>query len=212
MRKLLAHTPSHATVVGYIALFVALGGSAYAATQIGSAQIRNNSIKSADVKNRSLLAKDFRAGQLPAGSQGAQGPAGAPGQSGPPGRDGTDGADGTPGATGAPGTAKGYAFVTASGGLDPSRSSGVNSVVQPDVNVASDASDDHAFCFDLTFDPKVGVASAFANNAGIISAGDIGQGSLTDAGSCTAPNNDFMVKSYGSDGSEVPVGFFVIFE
>jgi hypothetical protein len=29
-------------------------------------------------------------------------------------------------------------------------------------------------------------------------------------GCCGAPNNDFMVKTYGSDGAEVPVGFHVI--
>jgi hypothetical protein len=76
-------------VVAYLALFVALGGSSYAAVKVGSAQIVNNSVASkdvrnesitgADVKNRSLLARDFKAGQLPAGQTGPQGPQGAPG-------------------------------------------------------------------------------------------------------------------------------------
>ena len=83
--------PGHATVVAYVALFVALGGSSYAALKVGSKQIVNNSLRSGDirnstivskdVKNRSLLAADFKAGQLPAGppgANGAQGPKGDP--------------------------------------------------------------------------------------------------------------------------------------
>jgi hypothetical protein len=47
-----------------------------------------NAVTSAKVKDRSLLAKDFKAGQLPAGAtgaQGEQGPQGIPGAQGPPG-------------------------------------------------------------------------------------------------------------------------------
>jgi hypothetical protein len=92
-------------LVGYVALFVALGGVSYAAVSlprnsVGSAQIRNgqvknadlarNSVSSAKVKNGSLLASDFKVGQLPGGPPGPQGPRGA---------------DGAPGAPGAPGAA-----------------------------------------------------------------------------------------------------------
>ena len=72
----------HGTVVAYVALFVALGGTSYAAVNITGKQIKNSSITSVDVKNRSLLAKDFKAGQLPAGNPGAQG---AKGDAGPKG-------------------------------------------------------------------------------------------------------------------------------
>jgi hypothetical protein len=111
-RKLGSYRPSHATVVAYLALFVALGGSSYAAISIGSGNIRNSSIRSedigigqvrssdirnndvqgidiangtigsSDVKDRSLLASDFAPGELHAGSQGAQGPQGAQGDKG----------------------------------------------------------------------------------------------------------------------------------
>ncbi len=47
-------TPSHATVVAYLALFVAIGGSAYAVSKIGSAQIENRSIKGKDVADEAL--------------------------------------------------------------------------------------------------------------------------------------------------------------
>jgi hypothetical protein len=85
-----------ANVVSLIALFVALGGSSYAALRVGSRQIvnnsvrsndiRNNNVRSIDVRNGSLLARDFKAGQLP---RGATGPPWAPGQAGAPGEDAT---------------------------------------------------------------------------------------------------------------------------
>jgi hypothetical protein len=73
---------TYANVVATLALFVALGGSSYAAVKIGSTQIKDNSIKSKDVKNRSLLSRDFKSGQLPKGSKGSQGPTGPQGPQG----------------------------------------------------------------------------------------------------------------------------------
>ena len=52
-------TPSHATVVAYLALFVAIGGSAYAVSKIGSAQIENRSIKGKDVADDALGARQL---------------------------------------------------------------------------------------------------------------------------------------------------------
>ena len=51
--------PSHATIVAYLALFTALGGSAYAAATIGSREIRDNSIRSRDVRNNTLSGRDI---------------------------------------------------------------------------------------------------------------------------------------------------------
>jgi hypothetical protein len=64
-----------------VAVFLVLGGGAYAATQlprntVGRRQLKKNAVTSAKVKDRSLLAKDFKAGQLPAGPRGPQGPEG----------------------------------------------------------------------------------------------------------------------------------------
>ena len=42
-----------------IALFVALGGGAYAAIRITSAQVADNSLRGKDVRNRSLSARDL---------------------------------------------------------------------------------------------------------------------------------------------------------
>lgn len=53
-------------IVASIALFVALGGVGYAAATIGSAQIRNNSIRSQDIRNRTIRGKDIRSNSIAA--------------------------------------------------------------------------------------------------------------------------------------------------
>ncbi len=52
--------PSPALVIAVIALFVALGGGAYAALRVGSAQVADNSLRSRDVRNNELRGKDVR--------------------------------------------------------------------------------------------------------------------------------------------------------
>jgi hypothetical protein len=85
--------PSPAMLVALLALFVALGGSSYAALQIprgsvGTKQLKNGAVTSPKVKNNSLLVRDFKASQRsqlrgPQGAQGPQGPQGPQGQVGP---------------------------------------------------------------------------------------------------------------------------------
>ncbi|HET8952581.1 MAG TPA: collagen-like protein [Solirubrobacteraceae bacterium] len=117
--------PSHATVVAYTSLFVALGGTSFAAAtiarnavvsssikdgQVKTADLGANAVTSAKVKAGSLLASDLKAGELPAavpgpqGPAGATGPAGAPGAKGDPGTPGADGTNGTNGSNGTNGT------------------------------------------------------------------------------------------------------------
>ena len=64
--------------VALLALFVALGGTSYAAVKlpkdsVTAVQIKAGAVRTGEVKNGSLLKKDFKAGQLP---KGAPGPAG----------------------------------------------------------------------------------------------------------------------------------------
>lgn len=74
--------------IGLLALFVALSGTAYAASELDKNEVKSKHIKAGAVKNAdlasnavtspkvangSLLSEDFAAGQLPAGPQGAQG-------------------------------------------------------------------------------------------------------------------------------------------
>ena len=50
--------------VALVALFVAMGGSAYAAGLITSGDIKNNTIRSRDVRNGGLIGKDIRANKV----------------------------------------------------------------------------------------------------------------------------------------------------
>ncbi len=96
-------------IVGYLALFVALGGTSYAAValpanSVGPTQIKSNAVSSPKVKDASLLKRDFAAGQLPSGPRGPQGTQGLPGERGPTGDTGAKGDTGDQGPRGAPGT------------------------------------------------------------------------------------------------------------
>ena len=79
---------TYANVMATVAVFIALGGSAYAAAKITGKNVKNGSLTGRDVKNNSLTGKDvkrlgpadFKAGALP---QGPRGPAGRTGPAGP---------------------------------------------------------------------------------------------------------------------------------
>lgn len=93
-----------------IALFVALGGGAYAASlprnSVGSAQLKANAVTTAKVKDGTLKRSDFAAGEMPSvpgtvrGEPGPVGPKGDKGETGASGPTGAAGKDGAPGATG----------------------------------------------------------------------------------------------------------------
>lgn len=82
---------SYANVMATVAVFIALGGTSYAALKlprnsVGTDQLRTGAVRSSDVKDRSLGVRDLsvsarsslRGAAGPAGPVGPQGPAGAP--------------------------------------------------------------------------------------------------------------------------------------
>jgi Collagen triple helix repeat (20 copies) len=172
---------TYANVVATLALFLALGGGAYAATKlpansVGPAQIQNGAVSSKKVKNGSLVAADFKKGQLPAGARGVagdagpQGAAGAPGTAGAPGSAGTPGA---PGAAGADGSALAYARIaSATDTIDPA--------VSKNVTAANLTLKGGVYCFHgLGFTPKNVVATLGGPGIGYAdvirtTAGDLG--------------------------------------
>jgi Collagen triple helix repeat (20 copies) len=120
--KFVRHLRSNA--VAFLALFVALGGSSFAAVTVitgknvknGSltaADVKNSSLTGADVKDKSLSPGDFNGSvtglkgdtgpQGPKGDTGAQGPKGDTGAQGPKGDTGAQGPKGDTGAQGAQG-------------------------------------------------------------------------------------------------------------
>ncbi|MEX2032718.1 MAG: hypothetical protein WEA81_07610 [Dehalococcoidia bacterium] len=85
------HRPSPALAISCLALFVALGGTSFAAVALTKNSVRSQHIKNGQVKrvdlgtnavtsakvlDASLLAQDFAQGQLPAGPKGDTGAAG----------------------------------------------------------------------------------------------------------------------------------------
>ena len=149
------HTPrrkflTYANVLATLALFVALGGGAYAATLITGKQIKDGSITSADIKNGSLIALDFKAGQLKTGPAGPAGPAG------------TAGTPGAAGAPGAAGTALAFAHINADGTVDAANSKGIAAA-----NVAKPGVGTYCVSGLTTLTPKNTVANVGPNGAAI---------------------------------------------
>ena len=108
---------TYAHVVATLALFVALGGSSYAAISLSKNSVKSrhiakgqvkrsdlgkNAVTSPKVRDFSLLASDFARGQIPSGAKGEQGEQGL---------QGLQGLQGEPGADGAPGTARAFGRV-----------------------------------------------------------------------------------------------------
>lgn len=95
--------------VAVTSLFVAAGGpgatAAVASRLVGSADIRDGSIRGIDIRDGSLRGADIRDGSLTAAdfSGSLTGPPGAPGEKGEPGATGPQGEPGPKGATGAQG-------------------------------------------------------------------------------------------------------------
>jgi hypothetical protein len=80
---------TYANVIATIALFLALGGTGYAALKlpknsVGPQQLKKNAVTSAKVKAGSLLTSDFKSSQR-RGLRGPAGPKGDSGAQGPPG-------------------------------------------------------------------------------------------------------------------------------
>jgi hypothetical protein len=92
----------HTTAVAYLALFAALGGSAYAAVTVTGKNITDGTITGMDIKNRSLgtnklslkAVSSLTGQRSPASRQGSAGPQGDPGPKGDRGPKGDPGVSG----------------------------------------------------------------------------------------------------------------------
>jgi hypothetical protein len=153
-----------ANVISLTALFVALGGGAYAVSihrnSVTSKSIKNGQVKTKDlatdavnaskVRDGSLLKQDFASGQLPAGATGPQGP---------------QGVQGTTGAQGPEGEAAAFARIQADATLlplvDPNR--------PPEDKVIDQSMVTHPetgkYCIDLPVPPSSAMVSLDTANA-----------------------------------------------
>lgn len=98
--------PSPALAVALLALFVALGGTGYAAIKVTGRNVVNSSLTGADIRNGSLSIADLSDGTVKTliGEPGPAGPAGVTGAQGAPGPQGAQGATGQRGPSGFTGT------------------------------------------------------------------------------------------------------------
>ena len=202
---LLRRRPHHATLVAYLALFVALGGSSYAAVRIGSPQIvdnsvrsrdiRNNDIRSTDIHDGSLLAADFKAGQLRPGPRGNAGPPGTPGPAGAPGQTGAPGRDAT----------KLFAYIRDQGASAPATvdyGSGVIGVDDP----AGDSG--YVVTFDRDLTNCVAVATTGRGEPGGAAAGGTAFGEFVDVAAAGQVRVDFFDEALARrDGSFMIAAF-----
>ena len=186
--------PSHATAVAYAALFVALGGSSYAAVAISGKDIRDGTVTTKDVKNSSLLLRDFKRGQIPVGPQGEQGPTGPQGPQGPQGETGSTGRPGEPG------SALAYAHVNSDGTFDPASSKNLrHSATVSRLGVT-------AYCLDFSVDPKNAVASL--SGSGFGAPGEIAAWRATCSGSGFQGN--VVVRTWDSAGNQALKEFEIV--
>lgn len=101
---------------------------------------------------------------------------------------------------------EGFARVNNAGTFDPLRSKAVQGVVKP-------TGATNLYCFDLTFRPKIAVASPY-----IVNAADVATSTQPDGhpsplnGACPSSHRDAAARTYASDGSDEAVGFDIYFK
>jgi hypothetical protein len=180
--RLLSHLRSHA--IAYLALFVALSGSAYAVTapknSVRSKSIKNGEVRSIDLQDNGVASTDIQDGGV--GSA-----------------DLADGAvevgDLDPGAVGA----RGFAKIAANGNVIASRNlAGVQHT-----------GGSSTYCLTWTFTPQVAVASADAG-AGTLGADAQIQIPGGPAGAGCNANEVAVVTEAGSPVTGQPFGFYII--
>lgn len=176
---------SYANITATLALFIALGGSAYAVTSlpknsVGKKQLRRAAVTNVKVKKGSL-SNDRFSKKAQAALKGGTGP------------------KGDTGAAGAPGLVRAYAHVLSSGQIDPARAS---------KGFVSGRTTPTYFC--LKLDPSIDASTVtpIVSNEwpnGFVFSGDVAIGIAQPfiTGSCSQGNEiGVATASYRTDGSE----------
>ena len=185
--------PSAALVVSLVALFVALGGTTYAATtlpknSVGTAQLRDGAVTKTKLSAKTVTAL-----------RGNRGPRGVPGPQG------SSGSTGAPGPPGANGSAVAYAHILPDGTLDSGRSKNVS---------AEEYQGGGEFCLHVTVPVTNAVATVDAEFGGetgvasvILAAGDPGG----DIGLLCPAGSNAMILTAGLNGMPTLLATYAIF-
>jgi hypothetical protein len=180
---------TYANVMATIAVFVALGGSSYAAVTLTRSSVKGkhiakNAVTSPKVKNGSLRRTDFRAGVLSPGPRGAEGPRGEQGPKGD---------------QGAAGSAVAYGYVRADGTFDPARSKNL---------LASALTSGNIYCLRFATAPTNLVASVDATAGGFASVTENAASLATNCGVVLPTANVLALTA--SIGGGTPKPFYVL--
>ena len=219
---------SVSNVIPVVALFVALGGTAYAAVvlpknsvkareiagnAVGASEIKASAVRTGEVKNGSLLSSDFAAGQLPAGANGDKGDKGPRGDRGIQGVQGVAGPPGTEGPTA-------FARVAANGTLQPNPGGSLPpqnlGVVAANVVKGEGAAATGTYCFDTAFSPAsvlvtLDNADAAAADRNLVVSVAIDRGEAL--GDCPATHDDARVRIVdGNTAAAQDARFFIWFQ
>jgi hypothetical protein len=185
---------TYSNVVATLALFIALGGSSYAALKlpknsVGSAQLKANSITSTKIKAGSLRANDLSS----AARSRLRGPRGPRGTQGPVGKTGATGRTGPRGSTGPrgpAGSARAYAQVVADSGQPPIFTQNVPNLAFGSVSRTGTG----VYCLAA---PLLTIPQ---RSAAVVSVHELGGGYLVGAGLCT---NGVEVHTWSAAGAPV---------
>jgi hypothetical protein len=190
---------SPGTVLGLLALFVALGGVSYAAVTINGKNIKNNSIPGKKLKNGAVtnaMVKEYSLGANRLTSAARASLRGAQGPEGPAGPQGAHGAQGPQGPEGPPGTALAYAQVDDTGpAFVADRTSGFSAVTRPTGGHYCLELD--AALVDLAFDGGVPYVPTVASVEYVNTSGDSDEVTVWVSGAPDdCPANTFEVHTY----------------
>jgi hypothetical protein len=208
-----------ANTMSLIAVFVALGGTSYAAIKIprnavGAAQIKTGGVGSSEVKNGALRLGDFKASELLRMSD-------IPGMKGDKGDKGDPGTNGTNGTNGADGTADAFARVEANGAMlqpdVPGFPSQIKGIAGANVVKGEGGAATGNYCFGglegqiASAQVSLDNADAAAADRNLVASVAIDRGQ--DLGDCPATHNQARVRIVdGNTQTATDARFFIWFE
>jgi hypothetical protein len=180
-------------IVALLALCVALGGSAYAASKINGNDIQNRTIAGKKLKNRTIKLRKISKATVQAlkGQRGLRGPRGRRGRTGPKGANGADG------------SALAYARVASDGTIDAARAKGITqaNLSHPSVGV---------YCFiNLGFTPR-NVVATLALEPGA-SGDEVLNASIPPPNTTLSCGDAVGIQIRHSAGANADLGFYVAF-
>lgn len=214
---------TYANVMATVAIFLSLGGTAYAAVVITGKNVKNGTLEGLDVRNGSLTGADIRNGSIDstklsakarsqlkgtpgdAGRAGSDGISGAPGAKGSDGRSGADGSSGNDGQAGSDGAPGIVGELDDLQGIPCVRASAAGTV-----SMTFTATGDASFFCELLMEPDALEENDASTSASPVTFQGAGRTVHASVDANVAPRGDddwytFTVTNYGSNGGNLAI-------